>query len=245
MIEPHLRAKSSWPAAAALLGAFLSATVACQAQLGNLLKKLDAGSAAPATGTSTAPAGALDEFAKALDATSSQVLLARIAFVEAETKMMEALGLKTDALIKQREALEATKGASSSERVAVMKDSTKSSEEAQKVSTERMAKSEVLSAESKARFLEGAIKFIEAIALERTQLEGLKKLSEHRKQLIAAPTAMEKIKAAVAAKPAADLMLMVPGDLKLAGSTLGKILEFATKQGIQIPNAEQATQLLG
>ncbi len=209
------------------------------AQFGGLGKIAGAGNAA---GTN------LDAFAKSADDAAGQVLAARIAFFGAQAKLMEALGLKTDAVVKASEALRAKEGASSKagDKVTALKDSSKATEESKKQFDEALAKSDKLSDESKVKFAEGAGKFIEGVLLEKAQIETIMKLVDQGKSLAASAGVMDKLKVAGMIKPVTELSTLVPGDVKEGTSTLGKIMKFAKSQNItSIPNTDKATAGLG
>ena len=209
------------------------------AQFGGLGKLVGAGNAAGAS---------LDTFAKSADDAAGQVLAARIAFYDAQAKLMEALGLKTDAVVKASEALRAKEGASSKagDKVSALKDSSKATEESKKQFDEALAKSDKLSDESKGKFAEGAGKFIEGVLLEKAQVETIMKLVNQGKSLAASAGVMDKLKVAGMIKPVTELAFMAAGDVKEGTSTLGKIMKFAKSQNItSIPNTDKATAGLG
>ncbi len=218
----------------------LAISSSAHAQLGGLLGKKDAPGAAAVVDK--------DAFGLSLETAAGKVLTARLAFLDSQTKLMEALGLKTDSLAKASEALRAKEGASSKpgDKVAAMKDSAKVTAEANKQFDEALAKSEGISDESKVKFAKGAGKFIEGVLLEKEQIEMVQKLAEQAKALTASANMMEKAKLLGMVKPATELALMVPGDVKEGFTTLGKIMKFAKKNNItEIPNAEKATAGLG
>jgi len=190
----------------------------------------------------------LDSFGQSSADAAGQVLAARLTFLDAQAKLMTALGLKTDAVVKASEALRAKEGAATStgEKVAALKDSEKATAGANKEFDEALTKSDALSAESKVKFAEGTGKFIEGVLLEKAQIETITKLVSQGKAIASSASIMEKVKVANMVKPVTDLSLMVPGDVKEGTSTLGKIMKFAKSQNItNIPNSEKATSSLG
>lgn len=211
------------------------------AQFGGLFNKQ--------TSDATAAAGVtMDTFGKSTADATGQVLAARITFLDAQAKLMEALGLKTDSVVKASEALRAKEGAATStgDKVKALKDSSKTTAAADKEIDESMAKSQTLSAESKAKYAEGAGKFIQGVLLEKEQIVTITKLVDQGKSLAASAGWTEKLKVAGLVKPVTELSSMVPGDVSLGTSTLGKILSFAKSQNItDIPNTDKATASLG
>lgn len=185
-------------------------------------------------------------FDKSSEQVAENVLAARIAFLDAKAKMMEALGLKSEAVAKASEALQAKKGVSNAgEIVDAIKDSNEVSEEAAKQLADSMAHSEELSAESKAKFAEGGGKFIEGAILEKEQIETIQKLVQQGQGLVSSAGPFEKVGVLSLVEPVTALSAIVPGDVKEAVSTLSKMVEFAKSQKIEIPNAEQAIEKLG
>ena len=190
----------------------------------------------------------IDSFSESSAEAAEQVLTARIAFLDAQIKLNEALGLKTDGLVKASEALRAVEGAATKpgEKVAALKDSSKVTKGAKKEFDEALDKSGELSDESKAKFAEGAGRFIEGVMLEKNQIATISGLISQGKSLAASAGLSEKLKVAGMIKPVTALSLMVPGDVKEATSTLGKIMKFAKSQNItSIPNSDEATDSLG
>lgn len=190
----------------------------------------------------------LDAFSQSSAETAGQVLAARLTFLDAQAKLMAALGLKTDAIVKASEALRAKEGAATStgEKVAALKDSSKATAGANKEFEEALTKSDELSAESKVKFAEGSGRFIEGVLLEKAQIETITKLVGQGKAIASSASLMEKMKVANMVRPVTDLSSMVPGDVKEGTSTLGKIMKFAKSQNItNIPNSEKATASLG
>ena len=185
-------------------------------------------------------------FGKASDEVLGKVLTARIAFLESQVWMMDALGLKTDAVAKASEALQAVKGSSEAEKkVDALKDSSKASTEANEKFEAAMAESKELSAESKAKFAKGGAKFIEGILLEKEQIETIQKLVEQGQSLVKSAGPLEKPGVMSLVKPVTTMSSMVPGDVKEGSSALSKILKFAKSQKVAIPGADKATKSLG
>ena len=221
----------------------LSTPLCVRAEIGNMFgKKKEASATAADAGLS------LDSFSKSSNDAAGQVLAARIMFLSAQAKLMEALGLKTDAVVKASEALRAKEGAATKagDKVDALKDSSKTTAEANKQMDEALAKSQNLSDESKAKFAEGSGNFIEGVLLEKAQIENISRLTEQGKTLAASAGIMEKMKVAGMVKPVTTLASMVPGDVKEGTTTLGKIMKFARSQNItNIPNSDKATASLG
>ena len=187
-----------------------------------------------------------DAFRKSTDEVIGKVLTARIAFLDAKAKLMEALGLKTDSVIKASEALRATEGSTSSkDKMKGIEESKKTSAEADQQLADSLAQSKELSAESKVMFAEGTGKFIEGVLLEKNQIERIQKLVEQGQSMTQSASMFEKPKVLGLVKPVTTLSTMVPGDVKEGTLTLGKIMKFAKKENISIPNADKATASLG
>lgn len=185
-------------------------------------------------------------FGESAEQAAESVLAARIAFLDAKAKMMEALGLKNEAVTKASEALQAKKGASDAgETVDAIKDSSEISEEANRQLAASMAQSAELSAESKIKFANGGSMFIQGVILEKEQIETIQKLVQQGQSMISSAGPLEKVGVLNLVGPVTSLSAMVPGDVKEATTTLSKILEFAKNQKIEIPNSADALEKLG
>ena len=191
------------------------------------------------------PTISASDFGKQLEVATSNVLGARIQFLRAQADMASALGLKNDSLVKAAEALSAVSGtANSGEKVNAIKDSQKQTADAQKAVKDGMANSESLSDEAKGKFLEGTVKFIDAIILERAQIVTIKQLIEQGKDLSKSSGLMEKPKILGLVKPATELASMVPGDVKEGLTVFAQISSFAAKHKLALPsNASQMSKL--
>ena len=197
------------------------------------------------SGTVTVDKGA---FLKSTDEVTGNVLTARITFLESKATLMEALGLKNDSVVKASEALRAKEGptSSSDDKVAALKDSSKTTADADKQFDAALNQSNELSAESKAKFAQGTGKFILGVILEKEQIDTIQKLVEQGKALSSSANPFEKIKVIGLVKPVMTLSTIVPGDVATGTSTLGKIMKFCKTQKItEIPNSDKATASLG
>jgi hypothetical protein len=186
--------------------------------------------------------------AKATVDVTAKVLAARIKFLDSQAKLMEALGLKNDSVIKASEALRAKEGATSStdDQVAALKDSTKVSADADKQVDASIAQSNQLSDESKVKFAEGTGKFIEGVILEKEQVPAIQNLVAQGKSVSASASPFEKLKVMKLIRPISALAILVPGDVAEGTTTLGKIMKFCKTQNItNIPNSDKATASLG
>jgi hypothetical protein len=189
-----------------------------------------------------------DSLAKATADVTAKVLAARIKFLDSQAKLMEALGLKNDAVIKASEALRAKEGATSStdDQVAALKDSTKVSTDADNQVDASIAQSNQLSDESKVKFAEGTGKFIEGVILEKEQVSAIQNLVAQGKAVSASASPFEKLKVIKLIRPITALSVMVPGDVVEGTTTLGKIMKFCKTQNItNVPNSDKATASLG
>jgi hypothetical protein len=200
-------------------------------------------------GQSSGSSGAdRDALAKATADVTAKVLAARIKFLDAQAKLMEALGLKNDSVIKASEALRAKEGATSStdDQVSALKDSTKVSADADKQVDASIAQSNQLSDESKVKFAEGTGRFIQGVILEKEQVPAIRNLVAQGKSVSASASPFEKLKVIKLVRPVSALAIMVPGDVAEGTTTLGKIMKFCKTQNItNIPNSDKATANLG
>lgn len=194
----------------------------------------------------SAPAVSSADFEKLLGDTASNVLSARIQFNNAKKTIADAIGLKLDAYDKEGVALAAVSGAASDpgKKVAAIKDSSKLSAEADKTLKEALQKADNLSDEAKAKFVEGAAKFVGGVVLEEKQIETIKSLVDQGKSLASSASPMEKPKVLGLIKPATEMATMVPGDVKEGVTVLGMITTFATKHKLSVPSKEEASKSL-
>ena len=133
-----------------------------------------------------------DAFGKSADQAAGNLLAARITFLDAKAKMMDALGIKSESVAKASEALRAKEG-STSDKVKKLEATSKSTAEADKQFEASMAESKELSAESKAKFAEGGAKFIEGVLLEKDQIETIQKLVQQGQSLVQSAGPLEKV----------------------------------------------------
>jgi hypothetical protein len=220
----------------ALGGMMVVSQTPAYAQLGGLLKKKSADS-----GGATIDK---DTFGKSADQAVENLLAARIAFLDAKAKMMDALGVKSESVAKASEALRAKEG-STSDKVKKLETTSKTTADADKEFEAKMAESKELSAESKAKFAEGGGKFIEGVILEKDQIETIQKLVQQGQSLVQSAGPLEKAGVLSIVKPVTTMSTMVPGDVKEGSSTLSKIMKFAKSQNVEIPGADKATDKLG
>jgi len=220
----------------ALGGMMVVSQTPAYAQLGGLLKKKSADSGGAAIDK--------DAFGKSADQAVENLLAARIAFLDAKAKMMDALGVKSESVTKASEALRAKEG-STSDKVKKLETTSKTTADADKEFEAKMAESKELSAESKAKFAEGGGKFIEGVILEKDQIETIQKLAQQGQGLVQSAGPLEKAGVLSIVKPVTTMSTMVPGDVKEGSSTLSKIMKFAKSQNVEIPGADKVTDKLG
>lgn len=220
----------------ALIGIMGVTQTPTYAQLGGLLKKKsnDSGGATISK----------DALGKSTDEALENVLAARIVLLAAKKLMMEAVGVKTDSVVKASEALQAKSG-STSEKVKTLETSSKTTAAADKEFEEKMASSKELSAESKIKFSEGTAKFVEGILLEKKQIETIIQLVKQGQSLVQSASPLEKVGVLSMVKPLTTMSTAVPGDVKEGMATLSKITAFAKNQKISVPSAEKATSGVG
>jgi hypothetical protein len=228
--------------ATAIFITYLAATfgaLEAKAQFGGFLT---GGGSQPAT-----PGVSKADFGKLLGTTAHYVLAARIEFLKAQIDLSAALGLKTDALTKASEALRAVEGPASGpgDQVKAIQDSSAVSDSAKKEESERMAQSDELSDESKARFAQGTLKFAIAVLLEKRQVDSILKLVAMGKSLGASANPFDKISVARSIAPAMKLATLVPGDVTGGLTTFGQITAYAQKHKITVPSMDDAQKQLG
>lgn len=137
-----------------------------------------------------------DSFLKTRDDVTGKVFAARITFLDAKAKLMDALNLKNDSVVKASEALRSKEGATSStdEKLAALKDSTTTTADADKQFDVALGGSTELSDESKVKFAEGTGKFILGVILEKQQIDTITKLVEQGKSLAASASPFRNLR---------------------------------------------------
>lgn len=209
----------------------LSAMLATQAnaQFGGLGKK---------KGDSGGGGGDVSGYGKKVDEAVQKGLTARACYFSAQDKLAEALGVKTDAFKKAREAIEAKKGASSADVMAEMKKQNVSAE-AKQMNDALNAESKELSAEAKKKFAEGGGEFIKGVIAESELVTQVTGLVNEGNSLAQSASPLEKAKVLGLVKPVADLASILPGDVKEGTATISALLKFAQKQNVEIPGAAE------
>jgi hypothetical protein len=189
-----------------------------------------------------------DDFGQNVMAALHNAIETRLAFLDAQTKLMQSLGLRTDAVVKSSEALRSKEGSSTNagDQVKALKDSIAISEDADKQVAQAMNESTVLTAESRKLFAQGAVLFAKGILLETKQIMELKKLADSGKSLTSGMNPIKIFKALSYVKPTLNLAALLPGNLKECISTMGKLVSFAKSQHIEdIPDADKAASNIG
>lgn len=232
----------------------LSITSLCNAQFGNFnVPKVPGLNTSTQENSSTQKGGSgetmsASDFGHAVTQATHNSIAARLTFLDAQAKLMQALGLKTDAVVKASEALRATEGASSDagEQVNALKDSINVSSDADKQVARAMNESQNLSEDSRRLFSQGAAKFVQGVILERNQIIGIKKLGDEGKAVVSNSDILTKAKALKYLKPTLTLIEILPSNVVEGISTLGKLMSFAKSQNISdIPDADKATASVG
>jgi hypothetical protein len=214
----------------------LSCALATQsnAQLGGLGKK---------KGDSGGGGGDVSGYGKKVDEAVQSGLTARALYYSAQDKLAEALGIKTDAFKKAREATEAQKGVSSSKAMAELKKQN-ISEGAKLINGELNAESKELSADAQKKFAEGGGEFIKGVIAESELVTQVTALVNEGNSLAQSASPLEKAKVLGLVKPVADLASILPGDVKEGTATVSAMLKFAQKHKVEIPGADEIKKKL-
>ena len=160
---------------------------------------------------------------------------ARIAIITAQLKMLDALGLKTEAAVRLSESKRILEGASSDSgaQVKALNDSVKASKAAGEEIRDAMKASGQLTAEKKRAWLEARLMWVNGIILEKQQVETIGALG---KQFKANP---------LLAIPILQLSRLTLGDLKEFNNFRKVAKEFRKKQEIDLPEEDNADEMLG
>ena len=192
----------------------------------------------------TGSGGDVNAYGKSVADAATKGLTARICYLDAQAKLAEALGIKTEAYVKASESARAAEGASASKQVEAIKSSTVTPE-AKKEMEDALAESKELSAESKKKFSEGGGKFIVGVVAESGLVKQVTDLVQQGNKMAQAANPLDKVKVLNMVKPVTDLASILPGDVKEGTTTISAITKFAQKQNIEIPGADTVKDKLG
>lgn len=221
--------------------AFLALVVAsstANAQFG--LPRVPGGGGDAATPANASPVMSKDDFVNSLNERGLSVASARIALIEAQILFNQALGLKEEENIKLSEARAALAAATSGKEVAAAL-ATHSIASAETIAAMDLANAEgrELNAESKATFLLGMARYVQGTVLLKGEVEQLLNLVNEGKRVIDSGNRMQQVALAAAVKPAIDMARTVPGDVATVLGLLPKVVAFAQRQQITIPDDQQ------
>ncbi len=165
----------------------------------------------------------------------NQLAGARIAIISAQLKMLDALGLKTEAAVRLSESKRILEGASSDPgaQVKALNDSVKASKAAGEEIRQAMEESSQLTAEKKRAWLEARLMWVQGIILEKQQIDTIRVLV---KQVKSNP---------LLAIPILQLSRLTLGDLREFNNFRKVAKEFRKKQEIDLPEEDNADEMLG
>ena len=169
-----------------------------------------------------------------------QCSAARVAFVDAQLLLCEALGLKADQATKLAEAKTLAEGNASA---GDLKKAQVISQAANEAIKKASAEAGEMAPDAKQKYAEGISKFASGLTMETAQIAVIAELAKTAQDIAQNASGLEKAGAIAAGKPALALAAMVPADVKEATGTLGSIISVAKKQNIAVP--KDATSLLG
>ena len=160
---------------------------------------------------------------------------ARIAIITAQLKMLDALGLKTEAAVRLSESKRILEGASSDSgaQVKALNESVKASKAAGEEIRDAMKESGQLTAEKKRAWAEARIMWGKGVILEVQQVKTIISLAEQFKgnPLLAIPIL--------------QLSKLTWGDIKEFNNFRKVAKEFRKKQEIDLPEEDNADEMLG
>ena len=188
--------------------------------------------------------GDINAYSKSVSEAVTSGLHSRLLYLEAQAKLAEALGIKTDAYVKASESARAGEGATSDKQIEALKNSTVSPD-AKKEMDDALAASKELSAESKKKFAEGGGKFILGVIAESELVKQVTGLVQQGNKMAQSAGPMEKVKVLGLVKPVTDLASILPGDVKEGTATVSAIIKFSQKQNVEIPGADTIKDKLG
>ena len=162
---------------------------------------------------------------------------ARALFKESYAELALALGLKDLSNQLRSEAKELKAGNLST---SDLKKEKFISEETNNLIQKKLDSIEELTPEQKTHFWEAVNLLGQGVAMEAAQVQTAIKLGEMAEEITEKASGLEKAGAVAVAKPALDLAMLVPGDLKSATETLNKLKKYATAKNMKIPSAKDA-----
>lgn len=162
---------------------------------------------------------------------------ARALYKESYAELCEALGLKEEA-IKLRSEADALKSGNTS--VSDLKKQKVISEETVKTIDEKMEAVGEVTPEQRKHFWASISLLTDGLATETAQITVAVKLGEMAKEITEKASGLDKAAAVAVAKPALDLALLVPGDVKEATSVLAKLTNYAAARNMKKPSEKDA-----
>ena len=186
----------------------------------------------------------INAYSKSVSDAVTSGLHSRLLYLDAQAKLAESLGLKTDAYVKASEAARAGEGATSDKQIEAIKSSTVSPD-AKKATDDALAESKEMSAESKKKFAEGGGQCFKGLIAETELLKLVQGLVQQGNSMAQSAGPMEKVKVLGMVKPVTDLVSILPGDIKELSTTVSAILKISQKQNVEIPGADSIKDKLG
>ena len=168
---------------------------------------------------------------------TKQCSAARALFKESYAELAEALGLKNEAIKLRREAEELKQGNTSVSELKKQKVITK---ELKAEIQKKLDAVEDATPEQRRHFWAAVGLLADGLATESAQITVAVKLGEMAKEITEKASGLDKAAAIAVAKPALDLALMVPGDVKEATATLAKLSNYAAARNMKKPSDKDA-----
>ena len=198
----------------------------------------------PGIGKAQPGGGDVNAFNISVDVAVHRAFKARLSLLEAQVKLAEALGIKTDAYVKASESARAGEGATSDKQISAMKDSVVSPD-AKKEMEAALAESKILSEEAKKTFAEGGGVFCKGLLEESVVGLQVANLVQQGSKMRIPANPLDAIKIPHLIQSVASLSSIVLGDLKEDCATGAAMHKFSQKQNIEIPGENEVKDKIG
>ena len=214
----------------ATVATLLLAGVSAEAKFGVKIPKAPAGGGGDISGLKA-------DLEKMTSSAVKEVAIARALFKESYAELQDALGLKDEANEKRAEAKELRSGNVS---VSELRKQVVISDEDKALVKQKMDEVADPTPEQRAHFWAGVGFLTDGLAAETAQIHVAVKLGELAKEIAEKASGLDKAAAVAVAKPALDLALMIPGDVKQATATLAELTKYAAARNMKAPSEKKA-----
>jgi hypothetical protein len=172
---------------------------------------------------------------------TKQCSLARSLFKESYAELALALDLKEESNKLRSEAKSLKSGNTS---VSDLKKKKVISQETEALIQKKLKEVKDPTPEQKKHFWNAVNLLTKGLATETAQIHIAVQLGEKAKEITEKASGLDKAAAVAVAKPALDLALIVPADVKQATAVLATLTKYASERGLKAPTGDKADDLI-